>query len=752
MKQFQSAGVLGAGVMGAQIAAHLANAGVPALLLDLDAKTAAAGLDRARKLKPDPFFTRDAARLVAVGGFDADLPKLAACDWIIEAVVERLEVKQQLMARVEPHRRPAAVVSSNTSALSIAGIADGRSPEFRRCWLGTHFFNPPRYLPLLEVIPTADTDPGVVDAVRRFADRALGKGVVVANDTPGFVANRIGTYGMMRILDVLASGEFTIEEIDLLTGPVLGRPKSATFRTADIAGIDVLAHVARDLSRRLDDADERRAFAAPPLIEGLIERGWIGQKAGQGFYRRERTADGGRILVLDPASFDYRERRAPQLPAVEAARAVADVRERVRTLFLARDRAGEFLRATLGRTLHYAAAVAPAVARSPDDVDRAMRWGFGWELGPFELWDAIGADAVLASCGASEPPAAVRDRRGARPPAAPDVLTLRGAAAQRPAVRRNPGASLVDLGDGVLAVALHSKMNVIGPDAVAMLERGAQEAEQRFEALIVGSDAAAFSAGADLTMILREAREQHWEEIDRMVRSFQAAVTGLRYAGVPVVVAAAGPTLGGGCEIALHGDRAQAAAETYMGQVEAGVGLIPAGGGAKELLARGMARLPPGAADPLPAVRHAFELIGFGRVSTSAADARRLGLLRDADGVTMNRERLLSDAKAHALALARGGYRPPLRSGVPVGGDGVRAALALGAHLAWRGGRISEHDALIGRRIAHVLAGGAAPHPTVVSEQHLLDLEREAFLSLCGEPLTQQRIAYTLKTGKTLRN
>lgn len=751
MKQFQSAGVLGAGVMGAQIAAHLANAGVPALLLDLDAKTAAAGLDRARKLKPDPFFTRDAARLVAVGGFDADLPKLAACDWIIEAVVERLEVKQQLMARVEPHRRPTAVVSSNTSALSIAGIADGRSPGFRRCWLGTHFFNPPRHLPLLEVVPTADTDPGVVDAVRRFADRALGKGVVVANDTPGFVANRIGTYGMMRTLEALSSGEFTIEEIDLLTGPVLGRPKSATFRTADIAGIDVLAHVARDLSRRLDDADERRAFAAPPLIEGLIERGWIGQKTGQGFYRRERTADGGRILVLDPASFDYRPRRAPQLPAVEAARAVTDVRERVRTLFLARDRAGEFLRTTLGRTLHYAAAVAPAVARSPDDVDRAMRWGFGWELGPFELWDAIGADAVLASCGAADPPPAVRNRRGARPAAAPDVLTLRGAAAERPAVRRSPGASLVDLGDGVLAVALHSKMNVIGPDAVEMLELGAQEAEQRFEALIVGGDAAAFSAGADLTMILRAAREQHWEEIDRMVRSFQAAVTGLRYAGVPVVVAAAGPTLGGGCEIALHGDRVQAAAETYMGQVEVGVGLIPAGGGAKELLARGMARLPAGAADPLPAVRHAFELIGFGRVSTSAADAGRLGLLRDADGVTMNRERLLSDAKAHALALARGGYRPPLRAGVPVGGDGVRAALALGAHLAWRGGRISEHDALIGRRIAHVLAGGA-PHPTVVSEQRLLDLEREAFLSLCGEPLTQQRIAYTLKTGKTLRN
>ena len=753
MTQFRSAAVLGAGTMGAQIAAHLANAGVPVLLLDLDARTAAAGLERARALKPDPFFTRATARLVATGGFDADLPRLARCDWIVEAVVERLDAKRELLAQVETHCRADAVVSSNTSGIPLGLIAEGRSPEFRRRWLGTHFFNPPRYLALLEVIPTADTDPAVTDAVSRFADRDLGKGVVIARDTPGFIANRIGLYAAAQALELLASGRFTVEEIDALTGPAIGRPRSATFRTMDIAGLDILAHVARDLSERLDSEDERRTFRPPALVEQLVERGWTGQKAGQGFYRRERTPDGSRILTLDPATLDYRERQPPRLPALDAAAGIEDVRERVRALFRADGRVGELMRAALGRTLLYAAAVTPAIADSVDDVDRAMRWGFGWELGPFELWETLGVDTVLEACEVAEPPPLLRDLAAARGEPPPDRWILSRAKAARPVVRQNAGASLVDLGDGVLAVEFHSKANAIGGDTVEMLRLGVQEAEQNYEALVIGNDAAAFSAGANLMLILLEAEEQNWEEIDQMVRTFQGAVIGLLDADVPVVVAPAGLTLGGGCEIALHGDHVQAAAETYMGQVEVGVGLVPAGGGAKALLARAMAYMPRGARDPLPLVQQAFELIGFARVSTSAAEAKQLGLLRPGDGITMNRERLLADAKAGALQIARNGYRPPrARPPIPVGGEGVRASLELGVHLAWRGGRLSDHDALIGRKLANILAGGALPHPAAVSEQYLLDLEREAFLSLCGEARTRERMAHTLKTGKTLRN
>ena len=753
--------------MGAQIAAHAANAGVSALLLDLDAGVARDGLKRARKSRPDPFFTPETAERIAVGGFDEDLARIGECDWIVEAVVERLDVKQQLLARVEPHRAEHAVVSSNTSGIPIASLAAGRGEAFRRHWLGTHFFNPPRYLPLLEIIPTADTDPAVVDAMVQFGDRALGKGVVVARDTPNFIGNRIGMFGVMRVLEQLAGGAYTIEEIDAMTGPVIGRPRSATFRTLDIAGLDVLAHVAANLAERLDDAQERGGFALPPLITGMVERGRVGSKAGGGFYRKQKTTTGSEILTLDPHTMDYRARRSPRLPALDAAAAIDDPGERIRTLFHRSDRVGAFQRATLAPTLVYAAEVAPAIARSIDDVDRAMRWGFGWELGPFELWDAIGIDAVLEAAGRTDPPAlvaelrrsassavpaAARFRKGAVPPRAPDLQILRRAREERPPVRRNAGASLVDLGDGVLGLEFHSKLNVIGGDTVAMMNAGVEEASRNFQALVIGNDAPAFSAGANLMLLLLEAQEENWDEIDLLVRTFQAAVLALRYAGVPVVAAPAGLALGGGCEIVLHADRVQAAAETYIGQAEVGAGLIPAGCGTKELLARFTARAPAGAADTLPYIQQAFELIGFGTVSTSAADARRLGLLRDTDAVTMNRERLLADAKASALVLARTGYQPPAPRDIRVGGAGVRAALDLGVHLARRAGRISDYDAQIGRTLSRVLAGGDLPHATAVSEQRLLDLEREAFLSLCGEPKTQERIAHVLKTGKPLRN
>ena len=739
--------------MGAQIAAHAANAGLAVLLLDLDAETAKAGLKRARGLSPDPFFAPDTAARIAVGGFDADLGRIAACDWIVEAIVEELDAKRQLLARVDDLRGESAIVSSNTSGIPIASIAEGRSAGFRRHCLGTHFFNPPRYLPLLEVIPTADTDPAVVDAIARFADLRLGKGVVIASDSPGFIANRIGTYGVLRILRLLSSGDYSVEEVDALTGPAIGRPSSATCRTLDIAGLDILGRVAATLAEQLEG--ERDAFALPPLVTCMVERGLIGTRAGQGFYQKAGERGNRSILAFDPERMAYREQRAAALPALDAAQAIDDLGERVRTLFTGSGRAGAFLRATLGPTLVYAAEVAPRIAGSIDDVDRAMRWGFGWELGPFELWDAIGADTVLEACEVSAPPALVRDlggdaqpatsapgrfRAGRLPPAGPGLELLRSARERGAVVRRNAGASLVDLGDGVLAVEFHSKMNTLGSDAVDMLAAGAAEAARNFEALVVGNDAVNFSAGANLMLVLLEAQEENWDEIDLMVRAFQSAVVGLRHAEVPVVVAPAGLTLGGGCEIALHGDRVQAAAETYMGQVEVGVGLIPAGGGTKELLAR------------FADVQRAFELIGFGMVSTSARDARRLGFLRDIDAATMNRERLLGAAKSLALALAPT-YQPPAPGRtVLAGGPGTRATLELGVHLAWRGERISDHDAHIGRKLAHVLAGGDIPHAMPVGEQHLLDLEREAFLSLCGEPKTQARMAHTLKTGKTLRN
>ena len=770
MRTIRSVAVLGAGTMGAQIAAQVANAGWPVLLLDLDRDLAARGLRHAAALKPDPFFTPDVRSRIRLGGFDTDLPAVGACDWIVEAVVERLDAKRALLERVEACRRADAVVSSNTSAIPIAAIAEGRGQAFRRRWLGTHFFNPPRYLRLVEVIPTADTDPEAVAAVSSFVGRQLGKGVVVARDAPGFIGNRIGLHGVASALARLADG-YTVEEIDAITGPAIGRPKSATFRTMDIAGIDILAHVAADLVARLAPA-ERPAFELPPLVAELVERGWIGEKAGQGFYRKERGSGGSAIFALDPAAMEYRPRQPPRLAALDAARTVEDPAERVRTLFLARDRVGEFLRTTLGPTLLYSAEVAAEVAHSPDDVDRALRWGFGWALGPFELLDAIGIDAVLDACapagGADLSPAARewaglapraqagaeprRVRTGPLPPAAPDLQVLTAARREGGVVRRNPGASLVDVGDGVLVVEFHSKLNTLGGDAVQMLAAGVTEASERFEGLVVGNDAADFCAGANLMLLLLEAQEGNWDEIDLMVRSFQSAVLGLRYSPVPVVVAPAGRTLGGGCELVLHGDRAQAAAETYMGQAEAGVGLIPAGCGTKELTVRAADAAPPGS-DPFPALRRAFETIGLGKVSTSAAHARRLGLLRDVDGVTMDRERLTADAKAVVRERVRAGYRAPAPpAAIPVGGEEARAALELGVHLAWRGGAISDHDARIGRALARVMTGGDLPHAATVTEQHLLDLEREAFLGLCGEPKTLDRMRHTLKTGKLLRN
>lgn len=760
--------VLGAGTMGAQIALHCANAGLPTLLLDLTADAATQGLEKARKLKPDPQFTPDAYKLVTTGGFDTHLDQIAKTDWIMEAVVERLDVKQQLLAKVDEKRRPGSIVSSNTSGIPLASIAEGRSDDFKKHWLGTHFFNPPRYLRLLEIIPTADTDPAVVAAMVRFGDHVLGKGVVIAKDTPNFIANHIGLYGVARTLDALATGKYTIEEIDAITGPALGRPGSATFRTMDIAGIDVLAHVLRNLNEHLESESDRKAFAVAPIVDALIKNGALGEKTGKGFYERRKSAAGEtEIWTLDPATMSYRPKQSARIGSIEAGKSIDDVAERVKTLFNSKDKAGEFLRATLAPTLVYTARVTPAIAHSIDDVDRAMRWGFGWELGPFELIDAIGVKDVLAASegshamGGGVPPLMAslieagtpRFREGLVKPAGGDLQILRTAKEQGRVIKKNSGASLVDLGDGVICVEFHSKMNAIGADTVSMLQAGVKEAANSGVALVIGNDAPNFSAGANLMLVLLEAQESNWDELDMMVRGFQNATMALRYSPVPVVAAPAGLSLGGGTEIPLHCDRVQAAAETYMGLVEVGVGLIPAGGGTKEMLVRAMSQIPAPGSDPLPYVSKAFETVALAKVSASGPDAQRLGYLASTDAFTMNRERLIADAKAKALERVREGYHVPApRTAIPVGGESVTAALSLAVHLMWRAGRATDHDKLIGQKLARIFGGGDLPHATMVSEQHLLDLEREAFMSLLGERKTLERIQHTLKTGKPLRN
>jgi len=761
----RTVGIVGAGTMGAQIGALFAGIGVDVWLLDLTPQLARESLEKTKKLKPDPFYTPDAAARIRTGGFDDSFDALASCDWIIEAVVERADIKRPLLERIDRVRKPGSIVSTNTSGLAVAALAEGRSEDFRRHWLGTHFFNPPRYLRLLEIIPTPDTDPAVIARVQAYGDLRLGKGVVIAKDTPNFIANHIGVHGVFRVLEVLATGRYTIEEIDAMSGPAIGRPKSATFRTLDMVGLDVFAHVARTLAESATDPAARSLFEPPPIVLELLKRGWIGEKAGQGFYKRVKRPGGdSQILVLDPATMDYRPSQHVTLASLEATRGIEDPGERLKTLFLGKDRVGDFLRSTLAPTLVYAARVAPSIAHGIDDVDRAMRWGFGWDAGPFEMLDLIGVQNVIdAVADAGSPPPLLSEaaagggnrlRTGTLQPAGPGLEILRSAKEQSRVVRENAGASLVDLGDGVLALEFHSKMNAIGGDAIELLMAGPEEAARNFRALVVGNESANFSAGANLMLLLMEAQDGNWDEVDMMVRAFQSATSALKYADVPVIVAPVGLAIGGGCEISLHGDRVQAAAETYMGLVEVGVGLIPAGGGTKEMLIRCLECRPAGAqTDLLPFVQRAFETIAFGKVATSGPDARRIGYLRAGDGITMNRDRLIADAKVRALSRVAEGYQPPARpTAIPVGGESLLATLSLGVHLARRGDRISDHDALIGRKLAWILAGGSLPHATTVSEQYLLDLEREAFLSLCGEAKTLERIGYTLKTGKMLRN
>ena len=807
--------VLGAGTMGSRIAAHFANAGLPCILLDIvppnlsaDApasernKIVRAGLDAAKKSKPAAFFTPALADKIAIGNFEDDLGRCAEADWIIEVVAENLEIKRKLLTRVAQFRKPGAIVTTNTSGLPVHLIAEGMNEEFQQHWAGTHFFNPPRYLKLVEVIPGPKTLKEVAESLSEFCDRRLGKGVVVAKDTPNFIANRIGTFSMLNALRLMGTLGMTVEEVDACTGPAVGWPKSATFRTADIVGLDVLVHVVKNIYETAPNDESREMYKVPALVEEMAKRGWLGDKTGQGFYKKVKGEGQQEILTLDVNTMEYRSRQKAKFGSLEMGKAIEDTRERLRALVgpvlegQKGDKAQQFLWRGLSETCLYAARRVPEISDNIVDVDRALRWGFGWELGPFEIMDAVGVKAfagqvqregralsavvekVLASgrkgfYESEKGTTTVFDMGsgGTKKVEEPmGVIILKSLKDAGREVERNSGASLIDLGDGVACCEFHAKMNAIGADLIAMLHKGLKRLETDFDALVIANQAVNFSVGANLMLVLVGAQEQEWDELHAAVKQFQNINLAIKYAPKPVVAAPQGMALGGGCEVSLHASRIQAAAEAYIGLVETGVGLIPGGGGTKEMLIRANERTggtalslsssPETDLDLFHALKPIFETIAMAKVGTSAEECRDLGYLRREDGLSMNRDRLVADAKEAALSLVRGGYKPLAASWqegarstqIKVLGEQFLAGAKLAIHMMFRGGYASEYDAHVGRKLANILAGGALTSPQLVNEQYVLDLEREAFVSLCGEKKTQERIAHTLKTGKPLRN
>jgi len=805
VRDIRKVAVLGAGTMGARIAAHLANASIPSVLLDIVSKEltpdeqakgltlgharvrnrfAQAGLDAALRSRPAAFFVPEAARMITVGNFEDHLHRVRDCDWILEAVVETREIKRALFEKVQALRSPGSIVSSNTSGISIASLSEGFSEDFRQHFLGTHFFNPPRYLKLLEIIPAQDTLPEVVRALSRFGDVVLGRGIVVAKDTPNFIANRIGTFTTMNVLRIMEQDGYTIEEIDALTGPAMGLPRSATFRTLDIVGLDVLAHVVNNLAESLPQDERHELFQLPDFVGQMLARKLLGDKTGQGFYKKVKAqgeGDESEILTLDLKTFEYRPRGRASFPSVEMARNIEDPRERVKTLFQSPDRAGQFYRKVLSDTFHYAAVRVPEVADDIVAIDNSLKWGFNWECGVFELWDAVGVEKTVAQWrkeGRPVPPLAERLLNSGKKTFyaqadgttsyfdfassayhiledKPGIILLPSLKARQRELKKNPGASLIDLGDGVVCLEFHSKMNTIGADIVQMIHAGLKALDDGFDAMVIGNHAPNFSVGANLMLILMAVQEGEWEELHQAVRAFQNANMALKYAPKPVVAAPCGLTLGGGVEICLHATRLRAAAETYMGLVEVGVGLIPAGGGTKEILVRALDAVPPDPeADPFTFVKEVFLNVGMAKVSTSAEEARKLGYLSPRDSISMNRDRQIADAKQLALDLARLGYRPGQpRQDVKALGQPAFTKMKLGLHLMRRAEYITEHDVVVGTHLARILSGGGEfTSPQLVSEQYLLDLEREAFVSLCGQKKTVERMQYMLKKGKPLRN
>lgn len=784
------AAVLGAGTMGAGIAAHLANAGIPTLLLDIAPKEDDATdknaivkslFEAAKKLKPAPFMLADNAKLITVGNFTDDIAKLKDCDFVIEAVVENLEIKHKLFAEVEKHRKPGAVIASNTSGIPIDSIAEPFSDDFKQHFVGVHFFNPPRYMKLVEVIPGTKTSGEIACKVSGFLDQRLGKGVVPAKDRPNFIANRIGTFGMMATVHEMLEQGLRPTEIDQITGKAIGHASSATFRTSDLVGLDVLVHVNKNLYPAVPEDEDRDVFQIPQVIETMLEKKLLGDKTQGGFYKKSKDAEGNRqILELDLNTFEYKPQEKTKFASLDAAKQIESKEKRIKQLVWGEDTVGEFLWKTISRTCRYAANRIPEIADTIVEIDNAIKWGFGWEIGVFETWDAIGLPesvermrqegqpipANIEKMLASGATSFYKGENGEHffydlvsgeykaVPQRPGVTILKDVKDRTGVIKSNPGASLIDLGDGVACLEFHSKMNSIGGDTVQMMNFALDEVEKNHVGLVVGNQGGNFSAGANIMMLLLAAQEEEWDDINMMIAALQRAVMRLRYSSKPVVTAPYGLTLGGGCEIAIHGNRVRAAGETYIGLVEVGVGVIPAGGGTKEMTMRAMdaaAKAPD--ADPLSFLKKTFEMIGMGKVATSAQEAKNWGFFRDVDSISMNGDRLVQDAKQEVLNLVASGYVAPVeRTDITVLGESAESAMKLALHMMKQGGFISDHDQLIGRKLAHIMSGGTINHKTQVSEQYLLDLEREAFLSLCAERKTQERIAAMLKTGKPLRN
>ncbi len=795
MKHFiNKAAVIGSGVMGSGIAAHLANVGIPTLLLDivpveLTEEEKAKGLTlkdtqvrnristlslkKLLKQKPAPLTVKQNLSLIEAGNLEDDISRLKEVDWVIEVVVENLDVKKQMLEKVDQYRKPGSIISSNTSGISVEAMAEDRSEDFKKHFLGTHFFNPPRYLKLLEVIPTQFTDPDVLAFMKNFGEDVLGKGVVVAKDTPNFIANRIGTYGLLVTLKEMLKGGYSVGEVDSLTGPLIGRPKSATFRTLDVVGLDTFVHVANNVYNQVD-GNEKTVFEVPAFMKEMLEKGWIGSKAGQGFFLKK----GKEIVELNPLTMEYGPRKKLTTAATEMSKQEKGLANKLKALVYTKDCAGEFIWNVLSPVLIYSAELLGTIADDLVAIDRAMKWGFSWELGPFETWDAIGVEQSvqkMKKCGLEIPEwvSAMLEQghtsfykkeaggqldyydHGKYIPVKvnPKVISIAKLKKQNGVIKKNSGASLVDMGDGVALLEFHSQNNAIGLDIIQMINFAIEEVEKHYKGLVIGNQGKNFCVGANLAMIVMEAQDDNVYELDMVVREFQQAGMRIKYCSKPVVAAPFAMTLGGGAEICLAASTIQASSETYMGLVETGVGLIPGGGGNKELYINYLESIPTGVTIDLQAIaNNVFETIALANVSASADEARAHQFLNRTDGISFNSDHLLYDAKMKVLALSEQGFKPKQRLKVPVVGEAGYATLLLAAQSMAHSGFISEHDLKIARKLAYVLAGGKVPFGTEVDEQYLLDLEREAFLSLVAEPKSQQRMQHMLVKGKPLRN
>lgn len=777
----KKAAVIGAGVMGAAIAAQLANAGIPVLLLDIvlpdnpDRNALAKqGIARALKARPAAFMDKSRAGLIEVGNLEDDLKKLKDADWIVEAIIEKLDAKQELWAKIEPIAKKTAIISSNSSGIPMHLQIQDRSDDFQGRFVGAHFFNPPRYLHLLEVIPTPKTSSETLENFSHFAEYTLGKGVVLANDVPGFVANRIGVYGIIRTMQHMEKHGLTPAEVDQLTGPVLGRPKSATFRTADLSGLDIISKVAADLGQATPDDED---FTLTEAFQGIVAKGYLGDKTGSGFYKKTKDENGKtKILNLNLQSLEYEDQGKTKVSLVEAVKN-KPLADRFQALYTAEGKEGDFLRGILNDGFWYASKMAGHVSNRLQDIDNALKWGFGWEVGPFEMVNSLGVQQIIQNLeaeGRELPPLLQAAKESGReqffdgdqtvtPTGEPTeyqapyfVLTdLKKDASN--VIKKRPGASILDMGDGVLLVEWHAKMNALGEDQIRCVHEGHKLVQKMgYAGLVIGNQGENFSAGANLPFILSQAQADEWDELEEMVKEFQKVTTSLRFSPHPTVVAPFNLTLGGGAEFTLHADHVVASAELYMGLVEVGVGLIPGGGGTKEMLMRFTDQLHPSqklGTQLLPAVQRAFETIGMAKVATSALEARGLGFLRQSDTVCMNKNHILQEAKRRVLTLAPNYIQPTPKQDIPVMGESAVAALKSTLYGMHQGGFVTDYDLVVSEQLGRILSGGTGNNRTAkVSEQHLLDLERDAFLTLLGKKGTQQRIEHMLKTGKPLRN